>query len=233
MFCCLVLLFLVNSLFSDPFDSTAFLLTPLPEGSASLGKIQVQRTFYRGSKRFECGKCHARSEPPYQRRRYPGPPLFDSYYRSSFANQKFQQAKDAVLHCMLQYQNLPDDEVTKRDSLNVSAWLRSVSSPKTTAPWPYLGPPKKIPDGIFSDDEHLSIEGQVLYQNSCQDCHESQQSLNLLGKSLSREDIYRRLRGMPGLWQNNQKKAIYDLSRLSDQDLTTIISFLMHSQRKL
>jgi len=233
MFWCLVLLILINPLFSDPFDHTAYLLNPLPEGSATRGKIQAQKTYYRGEKRYQCYTCHALSEPPYQKRRFPGPPLKDSYYRSSYANLRFQEAKEVVLHCMLQYQNLPDDEKTNKDSHDVSAWLRSISSPITTSPWPYLGPPQTIPDGIFKDDLHRVAEGQVLYENSCMDCHESKKSMSLLGKTLSREDIYRRLRGMKNLLENNPKKAVYDLSRLSDEDLTTIISFLMHSQRKL
>ena len=233
MFWCLVLFILINPLFSDPFDSTAYLLKRLPEGSATRGKVQAQKSFYRGSRRYQCSTCHAFSEHPYQKRRFPGPPLKDSYYRSSFANRRHEHIHEAVKYCMVQYQSLPDDETTNKDSRDVTAWLRSVSSPVTTSPWPYLGPPKTIPDGIFSEDMHRVTEGQVLYENSCFDCHESRKSMSLLGKTLSREDIYRRLRGMKILVENNPQKAVYDLSRLSDEDLTTIISFLMHSQRKL
>jgi len=134
-----------------------------------------------------CLKCHNIQEKHYFSVKKSGPPLRNSFFRKHFNRSKFDNLKDAVADCMTSYQLRNNDE----DLRDIVAYLKTISHPQNHEAHQY---------GVLSDYLPLRLDGNKFlgksaYEHSCLPCH-SRFKITLLENPLSREGIYRKVRGM-------------------------------------
>ena len=196
-----------------------------------------------------CLKCHNIDQKHYYRIKKSGPPLQNSFFREKFKRSKFDNLKDAVSDCMISYQ-LRNDE---QDLNDILAYLKTISHPENREPHKY---------GVLSNYLPLKLGGNNLlgksaYEQSCLACH-SRYKITLLENPLSREGIYRKVRGMslPRLAAQQKIKSIqievvpkqnipndferkkfpkmpvFSQDRLSDFELLNIADYLVKRQMK-
>ena len=196
-----------------------------------------------------CLKCHNIDQKHYYRVKKSGPPLQNSFFREKFKRSKFDNLKDAVSDCMISYQLRDDDQ----DLNDILAYLKTISHPENREPHKY---------GVLSNYLPLKLGGNKLlgksaYEQSCLACH-SRYKITLLENPLSREGIYRKVRGMslPRLAAQQKIKSIqievvpkqnipndferkkfpkmpvFSQDRLSDFELLNIADYLVKRQMK-
>ncbi|MEE2925444.1 MAG: hypothetical protein VX619_11730 [bacterium] len=217
--------------------------------SSSRGYTLFHKTYIDGKRQTSCAECHNIQEKHYFSVKKSGPPLRNSFFRKYFKRSKFDNLKDAVADCMTSYQLRNND----KDFRDIAAYLKTVSHPQNHEPYQY---------GVLSDYLPLKLDGNDFYgkdtyEHSCLPCH-SRLKITLLENPLSREGIYRKVRGMsrPRLVaQQNMKLVeieevpqqnmpngferqrfpsmpIFSEDRLSDSELLNIANYLVKRQEK-
>lgn len=210
-------------------------------------KGEIKKSHFRNAD-AACLKCHDLDQKHYFKVKKPGPPLQNSFFRKDFKRERYDNASDAVKDCMRQFQLREND----RDAAAIVAFLRSISDPDQNSAHNY---------GVLSDYLPSNVSGNNLlgkgaYELSCLPCH-SRLKITLFENPLSREGIYRKVRGMSQPRQAilNELKAVslksvpkkytpndvqsesipvmpvFSADRLNDTELLNIADYLVERQR--
>lgn len=198
----------------------------------------------------ECLQCHKLDQKHYFRAIKPGPPLHHSYFRSSLKGVSGASMENVILDCMNRYQLRHDENQAK----DLAAFIRTISSPEQKDPHPYAEIPRRLPLNLKAN----LLNGKTIYEFSCKPCHQEKR-ITLFENVLSREGIFRKLRGMELARRKRIKKldgvqikAVPDLGlpsdlpsspveqmplfreeRLSDQELIDVAEYIVQKQRGL
>lgn len=158
--------------------------------------------------------------------------------------------ENVILDCMNRYQLRHDENQAK----DLAAFIRTISSPEQKDPHPYAEIPRRLPLNLKAN----LLNGKTIYEFSCKPCHQEKR-ITLFENVLSREGIFRKLRGMELARRKRIKKldgvqikAVPDLGlpsdlpsspveqmplfreeRLSDQELIDVAEYIVQKQRGL
>ena len=213
----------------------------------SLLKEKIKKSHFRNAD-ASCLDCHKLDKKHYFRQKKPGPTLQNSFYRNKFKRGLLSSLDSAIKDCMQKFQLRENNE----DAKSIAAYLKTMSTPEKNAAHDY---------GILSKYLPLKVSGNNLlgkgaYELNCLPCHR-RLKITLLENPLSREGIYRKVRGMdqprlealrsstqvlinevpnPYLPKNIAREPmplmpIYSRDRLSDSELINIANYLVDRQK--
>ncbi len=218
--------------------------------SSSRGFELFQKTYLDGERRTSCAECHNISEQKhYFSVKKPGPPLQNSFFRKHFKRSKIRDLKDAVADCMSSYQLRKND----KDLKDIVTYLKTISHPQNSKSHKYGVLSEYLPLKLSGND----LLGKTAYNHSCLPCH-SRLKITLLENPLSKEGIYRKVRGMsqPRLIAQQKLKLVsieavpkqqvpidferkrfpsmpsFSQDRLSDFELLNIANYLVKRQKQ-
>lgn len=210
-------------------------------------KEKIKKSHFRNAD-ASCLECHKLDEKHYFRIKKPGPALQNSFYRNEFKRGLLSSLDSAIKDCMQKFQLRESNE----DAKSIVAYLKTMSVSEKNAAHDYGIVSKYLPLKVSGNN----LLGKGAYELSCLPCHR-RLKITLFENPLSKEGIYRKVRGMdqprlkalqslpqvlinevpnPYLPKNIEREPIplmpvYSSDRLSDSELINIANYLVERQK--